>query len=382
MGMPNLIGSVSCCQIFIRVGKLMNTLLVTHHWPPFTHHSPSGGYQRLAFYMARLCHVDLLMWHKRNTPKPDDRDSPFPVHRVVTPATDMFLERRLMLSWHARKMASSFNLVHALYSVPALFPAGVCPTVATVHVLPEVKPGLWTKYHGIIQRVAFKKCNHIIAVSNNLYDILAERYGPDKVTFIPHGIDIHVFKAGRFDTVALRRRLLQDRFRLLVLQVGVHGSDLQLLIELAARHQDILFLIINRARPHRLSNEGQTIPLDQANIKWMSDVSEEDMVAIYDASDIFLRPLKFATANNSILEAMAMSKPIITQAIPGVTDYLDDSTAFLTNEHADLISQFEYVVEHPDEREQKGRRARARAEEEFAWEHVAQRTLKVYERVV
>lgn len=287
-----------------------------------------------------------------------------------------------MLSWHARRMAPSFNLVHALYSVPALFPARVCPTVATVHVLPGIKPGLWTKYHGIIQTMAFKKCSHIIAVSNNLYDILADRYGSEKVTYIPHGIDIHVFKSGRFDTVTLRRRLLQDRFRLLVLQVGVHGGDLQLLIQLAAKYQDILFLIINSARPHRLSNERQSIPSDLPNIKWMRDVSEEDMITIYDASDIFLRPLKFATANNSILEAMAMSKPIITQAIPGVTDYLDDSTAFLVNDNTDLISQFEYAVEHPDEREQRGRCARVRAEEEFAWEHVAQRTMKVYERVV
>ena len=98
----------------------MNALLVTHHWPPFTHHSPSGGYQRLAYYMAQLCDVDVLMWHKRNVAMPDDGDSPFPVHRVITPSSDMFLERRLMLSWHARRMAPSFNLVHALYSVSAL----------------------------------------------------------------------------------------------------------------------------------------------------------------------------------------------------------------------------------------------------------------------
>jgi glycosyltransferase involved in cell wall biosynthesis len=76
-----------------------------------------------------------------------------------------------------------------------------------------------------------------------------------------------------------------------------------------------------------------------------------------------------------------MIKPIITHAIPGVTDYLDDATAFLARENKDLMSQFQYAVEHPDEREEKGRCARRRAEEEFAWEHVAQRTMKVYERV-
>jgi glycosyltransferase involved in cell wall biosynthesis len=166
-----------------------------------------------------------------------------------------------------------------------------------------------------------------------------------------------------------------------VLQVGAHGSDIQFLMQLAKRYQDILFLIINGARPHRLSNERQDIPSDYPNIKWMRDVSEKDMISIYDASYIFFRPLKFATANNSILEAMAMSKPIIAHAIPGVTDYLDDATAFLARENKDLMSQFQYAVEHPDEREQKGRCARRRAEEEFAWEHVAQRTMKVYERV-
>ncbi|MDP7239002.1 MAG: glycosyltransferase [Candidatus Latescibacteria bacterium] len=53
----------------------------------------------------------------------------------------------------------------------------------------------------------------------------------------------------------------------------------------------------------------------------------------------------------------------------------------MARENKDLMSQFQYAVEHPDEREEKGRRARRRVEEEFAWEHVAQRTMKVYERV-
>lgn len=360
----------------------MHPLLVTHHWPPFTHHSPSGGYQRLAFYMAALCDVEVLMWHKRNMALPDDSQYPFPVHRMVTPASDVLLERRLLLSWYARRMAPSFDLVHALYSAPALLPAGVCPTVASVHVLPGIKTDLWTKLHGVIQAAAFKKTRHIIAVSTNLYDILAERYDAQMVSYIPHGIDIHAFKAGRFETAELRHQLLGERFRLLALQVGAHGSDIDLLCRLAARHPDVLFLIINSARLHRLSREHNHVPDDMPNIRWMRDVSEADMIAMYDASDLFLRPLKFATANNSILEAMAMSKPIITQAIPGVTDYLDEASAFLVREDEELISVFQHAADHEEERIRKGRAARARAEKEFAWEHVARRTMDIYERVL
>lgn len=47
----------------------------------------------------------------------------------------------------------------------------------------------------------------------------------------------------------------------------------------------------------------------------------------------------------------------------------------------DFYVQFRHAVDHPEERQQKGRKARERAEQEFAWEHVVRRTLEIYTAV-
>ena len=358
----------------------MNVLVVTNHWRPHTHHSPSSGYERLVCYLAEEHDIHLLTWKKRDEHFSDEVCESFPVSRVATPASDIFLERRLFLSWQAMRMAGSYDVVHALYSIPAYFPARHHPTVATVHVLPEIKPGLWMRYHGFIQRQLFKHVAHIITVSTNLHAILADRYGADRVTYIPHGVDVHVFNPGAMDASAVRRSLLGDRFHSLAVVVGAHGLDEHIIGSLAREHSDILFAVINRARPSRLSGERKKIPLELPNVQLLHDLSEEEMITIYEGADLFFRPLQFATANNSVLEAMAMGKPIIVPNLPGVTDYVDPSTAYLAENNEDFLVQFRHAVDHPEERIQKGHRARLRAEQEFAWEHIARKTTAVYEK--
>ena len=95
----------------------------------------------------------------------------------------------------------------------------------------------------------------------------------------------------------------------------------------------------------------------------------------------FFRPLQFATANNSILEAMAMAKPTVVHKLPGVIDYIDSSMGYLAENDEDFLSQFRQAMDHPDERLQKGRNGRTRAEQEFAWEHVARKTIAIYSAV-
>jgi glycosyltransferase involved in cell wall biosynthesis len=49
-----------------------------------------------------------------------------------------------------------------------------------------------------------------------------------------------------------------------------------------------------------------------------------------------VRPLIFATANNSILEAMSMGKTVLASRIPGITDYLNDTNCIFIDTMKDL----------------------------------------------
>jgi len=75
---------------------------------------------------------------------------------------------------------------------------------------------------------------------------------------------------------------------------------------------------------------------DYANTYYMHKVSDEDLRDLYFGASLMFRPLLFATANNSILEALAMGKTVLASRIPGVTDYLTDDTCIFIDSLKDM----------------------------------------------
>ncbi len=341
--------------------------MVTHHWPPLTHHSEYSGYERIAHYMKDICEVKVLTWGRQRGGIQDG----VPTKRVWTPSTDVFLERRLMLSLSAALEADDYDIVHSLYSVPAAFPAMKTNVVATVHIVPEISPeNLWLKYKGRWQKFLFKRCSSVIAVSRNLMDIVEREYRPRRISFIPHGIDTSHFRPSQDaeDFFSDSR----NRFDLFCLTIGVHGADLEETFRLARDFQNIRFVLVGSRPP----SDGRP-----NNVIFTGRLSEDEMLNAYNSCDVFFRPLKFATANNSLLEAMSMGRAIITDRIPGVIDYLDDQTAFLVD-NKDYRTAFTNILKDAEERNRRASKARERAVAEFDWKVVAKRTREVYKEAL
>jgi glycosyltransferase involved in cell wall biosynthesis len=317
--------------------------------------------------MKEICDVNVLTWGKEAIAEPPDVTTTW----IRTPPTDTFLERRLMLSLCALLKADDFDLVHSLYSVPAAFPSLKAKTVATVHIVPEISPNnLWLRYKGLWQRALFPRCSSVIAVSNNLLEIVQEEYKPERLVFIPHGVDTDHFNpkgtrkdffekfGGDFDSVSL--------------SIGLHGGDISETVRLASVFENVLFVVVGSDLASELKGK---------NIRVLSRLSETEMLEAYNSCDIFFRPLRFATANNSLLEAMSMGKAIITDRIPGVVDYLDTESAFLV-ENRQYEKAFRLAIEDPEERRERASKAFNRARQEYDWGVVARRTKEVYEEVL
>ena len=278
-----------------------------------------------------------------------------------------------MLSWRAMQTAGDYDLVHALYSVPSLFPSFRYPTIATTHIIPEInRRDPWLFYKGLIQRILFKRVSRIITVSTNLRDILSDRYGSERVTYIPHGIDVTAFRPGMLDVEEMRQAMLNDRFEQMALMVGVHGVKHGMLKGLVRAHPQVLFVIVGKPMPDS----------DLQNITYVQNITEEELIRLYEAADIFFRPLRFATANNALLEAMAMGKAIVMQKIPGIIDYINEDQAYLAESDEDFSVQFASAVQNEEERKHRAVQARLRAVKEFSWEHITRRTVEVYKDVL
>lgn len=341
----------------------MKVALLTHHWAPYTHHSKFSGYERIAYYIKEYCDIDILTWKFAGVNYSDSLN----VHRVFTPPSDIFLERRLLISLNALIRGKNYDIIHSLYPIPGLFPSFKYPLIVTIHTIYDINKNLWLWYYSKLQEVVIKKAKYVITVSSSLKDILERKYEKKDIIFIPHGIDTQYFKP--INKEREKEDILNDQFSYISLTTGIYGTDFLFIEKLAKDFPDVMFIVV-----------GKSYKSDFSNIKYTMNISDEQLKTLYAISDIFLKPLKFATANNSILEAMAMGKPIVTDAISGVLDYLDEKCAYLIPKRKDFPKIIRCALENESERKLKGKKARKKSKREFSWDNIAKKTVDIYEQ--
>jgi len=341
----------------------MKILLVTHHWHTNSHHSKSSGYERIAYYLAKNNNIDVLTCGADNYLKKENNIN---IIFKKGPSSNIFFEKRLMLSYRAIKIAKNYDLIHCLYSDPGFLLSIKYPIITTEHNLPEIDNSLWMKYKSIIQKPTLKKSKLIIAVSDNLKSIIKKKYNKNTI-FIPHGVDIHSFKPGHF-SIKEKMRITKNKFKYISLSCGIQGVNSDVFQKVTERFPEILFIVVGRKEKNNKVK----------NIINLQNVSEKDLIFYYQISDFCFKPLKFATANNAVLEAMAMEKVTLTNKIPGITDYLDEKCSYLAKNNEEFYTLIKLMIKNPKDKFQKEKNAREKAINFFSWETISNKILHIY----
>ncbi len=183
--------------------------------------------------------------------------------------------------------------------------------VATYH-LPPVKMERLVHAHAHLRYL-----DALIVVASSQVEYFARYIDRDRIHCIRHGIDVDAFTPGpsRADDAARR-----------CLFVGLHERDFEVLEELAG----ILAVTDPPTRLVVVSDAAERSRFAaRANVEFRSGVGEDELLSLYRDCDVFVQPLRAATANNSILEALACGCPIVASDLPGITDYIDADCAVL-----------------------------------------------------
>jgi glycosyltransferase involved in cell wall biosynthesis len=287
----------------------MKLLFLSHHWTNNSHHSLHSGFQRLVYYAAADQHdVTLVTWASHEQ---DYKEGPIRVITVKSSRFDFLFKRRIAISRKGAALAPEFDAVHSLYD-DCTFALPPDSFTTTFHVLPGVvhykeprnRLFLFLKYH-LLQRRALRNAASIACVSTNLLNAIPQPYRA-KSRFIPHGVDTDFWDP----------ELASVTTGNYILCVGAHGLDRKLLSDFIRANPTRQFIVVG------LKPQLKPFP----NTRYMYDVSDEDLRDLYAGASLLIRPLEFATANNSVLEALSMGKTILANRIPGITDYLTDRT--------------------------------------------------------
>lgn len=120
----------------------------------------------------------------------------------------------------------------------------------------------------------------------------------------------------------------------------------------------------------------------RSNVVTHRNVSDDDLLRLYQSCDLLLLPLKNATANNSLLEGLSCGLPIVSTDIPSVRAYAGEGAATLVagNVPDALAEAIVAIRDDQERRAEMGRRARARAEE-LSWPRRTAALVEIYDEL-
>lgn len=338
---------------------------ITKDWG---HHSSHSGYNQLVRWLgSRIEPVDQNIFRKwipgrvavwLANRSGNDLYSYLAFYSEWTAMRDMMLNRNPNpLVYHVLFADDSYRYLGALGR------GHNTRLVATYHLPPNA---LKEYLHSLD---CLKKLDGLIVVGTNQIPFFEPIVGSQKIFFIPHGIDTEIF-------IPDHNQQVIGSSKSICLFVGVHRRDFLTLrhtIQLINKlEREIRFIIVTAKSNERIF-EGLH------NIEVKCDISEPDLIKLYQTADILVQTLEDSTANNAILEGMACGLPIIATDIGSVRDYVNEQCAILVpyknpEATADAIIS---LMKNDSIRHEMGIASREKATQ-YDWSLIVEATNQVY----
>jgi alpha-maltose-1-phosphate synthase len=306
-------------------------------------------------------------------------------------------------TWYANAAGHLAKLLHGI------------PHVVTAHSLEPLRPwkaeqlGGGYRVSSEIERTAFEAADAVIAVSNGMRADILRSYpaiDPARVRVVHNGIDLERWYP--VDEPDLVREFGVDATRPAVIFVGRITRQKGLPYLLAAMRllppEVQLILCAGAPDTPEILAEVQAgvaaLQAERTGVIWIDRLlSQPELAALLSASTTFVCPSVYEPLGIVNLEAMACGLPVVGTATGGIPEVvadgvtgrlvpiqqLGDGTGTPVEPErfvADLAAALTEVVADPQAARVMGIAGRRRAEAEFSWASIAERTSAIYAELV
>jgi 1,2-diacylglycerol 3-alpha-glucosyltransferase len=269
------------------------------------------------------------------------------------------------------------------------------PLVFTHHTLYEQ----YTRYVPLdseaLQRVAIQMateycnlCTHVIAPSESIAELLAQRCVTTPITAIPTGIDLDAF--GKGDGGACRRRFEISDDALVVGHVGRLAAEKNLaylakaVAQFLKAHPDAVFLVVGSGD---FEDDVRELVSEVAGAKQLvmtGSRTGQELVDAYAAMDVFAFSSQSETQGMVLAEAMAARTPVVALDGAGVRDVLNESNGRILPADAPIeafVASLDEITRNREALKKLGESSR-QSVREFGLDVCSDRILNLYQQLI
>lgn len=261
-------------------------------------------------------------------------------------------------------------------------------TVYTLHGTGMTLAGLHPLFgHKFL--ATLRRCAKIIVHCEVNRDFLIKYYAfdPERLTFIPFGIDHGVFRSIE-DRAALERAAkkygLPGKFLLCVGPFQFRDNVEHILTVLERRLDDCLLSDYHLVLAGSLEEHGEELrrrarPMtSKGRVHFIGHVSHSDLAAVYNLAALLVHGSYYEELGTVLREAAACGLPILASNAAGNFEGIGDAAVYF-NPHLldDLEGRLREVLQSPERRAEMRRRGIERCRR-YTWETAARETLQCY----
>ena len=283
------------------------------------------------------------------------------------------------------------------------------PHVLTAHSLEPRRPwkaeqlGGGYRVSSWVEQVAYANAAAVIAVSEGMRADILDVYpdvDPQRVHVVHNGVDTQAYAPDPAMDVLTAHGI--DLNRPYVLFVGriTRQKGIVHLLRAALRFDDEVVLVLCASSPDTpeigAETEAAVAELQKvrgtSSVVWIREhLHRQDVVQLLTHALAFVCPSIYEPLGIVNLEAMACQTAVVASAVGGIPEVVVDGVtgilvAYDANQpsllEAGIAAGVNRLAGDPTLAQHMGRAGRARAEEHFGWDAIAQRTLAVYESVL